>query len=373
MVAQESKGILALAFVAGLVGGMAGNRLLPTDIVDAQETASRPQVVTVQRLIVVDKAGRTRAELGMSEGGAPRLDLADSEGRSIASVAVTEDGGAELRLNAMDGNPRVRLAVLGNGAPRLDFTMEQDGRSLASLGLSPDGWPDLRLSGKDGSGRGSVMFVDGSPRLFLEDKEGKSNALLASASEKSSLVLYKDGKPRAGLGLNGLDLLNAEGQHRAKLEIMESGEPRLSLKDKDDRRVVSLSVEALPNKEVPLLAMYDEKDLLRVGLNLDESGRPNLILRERPLLSLIDRTGEDGIFLSLERENRPSLLLSSKQGKQSAFLGLRTNNEMALDFLDEAHKPRASLFLDAGGAPWLHLRDHTGKVVSSLAKQGDVP
>ncbi len=363
MVSQESRGVLALALLAGLIGGMAGNRLLATDIVDAQEAAPRPQVVTVQKLVVVDREGRARAELGVSEGGAPRLDLADREGRSIASVALTDEGGAEFRLNAKDGSPRARLALLGKGEPRLDFTMEQDGRSVASLGLSPDGWPDFRLSGKDGNARTSIMFVDGNPRLLLEDAKGQANAMLAAIPDKASVVLYKEGKARASLALNGLDLASAEGKPRARLEVLETGEPRLSLRDKEGRRLVSLSVEPLPKKEEPLLAMYDSKEVLRAGLNLDEAGRPNLILRDRPLLSLIDKTGEDGIFMSVEQDFRPSVLLSSKKGKHSAFLGLRENKEMALDLLDEKQKHRASLFLDPEGTPSLMLRDKDDKIV----------
>ncbi len=367
MVQQGSGGMVALALVAGLVGGMAGSRLLTTDSVIAQEAQPHMQVVTVQKLIVTDKEGNPRAQLAVSEGGEPRLDLADKGGKPLASLALTGEGGAEFRLNGKDGGPRVRMAILGKGEPRLDFTIENDGRSVTSLGLSPEGWPDLRLSGKEGSASASILFVNGNPRLLLEDKKKETNAVLTAATEKASLVLYRDGKPRAGLNLDGLDLVNAEGRPRARLEIMENGEPRLAFKDKDGHRLVSLSVEPLSKKEVPLLAMYDGKDVLRAGLNLDEAGRPNLILRERPLLSLVDMTGDDGIFLSIERENRPSLLLS-KKGKHSAFLGLRDNNETALDFLDEANMKRASLFLDPEGEPSMLLRDKSEKVIWSVTK-----
>jgi hypothetical protein len=368
MVQQGSGSVVVLALVAGLIGGVVGNQVLTTNPVVAQDAAPRAQVVTVHKLIVTDKEGRARAQLAVSDGGEPRLDLTDKGGTSLVSLALTEEGGAELQLKGKDGSPRVRLARLGKGDARLDFTMEKDGRSVASVGLSPDGWADLRLNGREGSAATSIVFVDGNPRILLEDKKGQTNAVLATAPEKASLILYRDGKPRAGLGLDGLDLINAEGKPRARLEILETGEPRLAMKDKDGRRLLSLSVEPLPKKEAPLLAMYDGKDVLRAGLNLDEAGRPNLILRERPLLSLIDKTGDDGIFLSIERENRPSLLLSSKKGKHSAFLGLRDNNEMALDLLDESNKQRASVSLDPEGEPSMRLRDKVGKVIWSVTK-----
>ncbi len=369
MVQQGTASVIAWAVAAGLIGGVLGSRLAGVEPVVAQEAAPRQQVVMTKKLIITDQDGNARAQLAVPDGGEPRLDLADQGGKPLASLALTHTGGAELRLNGTDGSPRVVLGIGGKGEPRLELTMGKDGRSTANLGLSPDGWPELRLNGKDGSAATSMVFVDGNPRVLLEDKKGQVNAVLATASEKASLVLYRDGRPRAALALDGLDLINAEGKPRARFEVLETGEPRLSLKDKDGRRLVSLSVEPLRKKEEPLLAMYDDKDVLRAGLNLDESGRPNLILRERPLLSLIDKTGDDGIFLSIEKENRPSLLMSSKKGKHSAFLGLRDNQEMALDFLDEANKQRASLFLDPEGEPSMHLRDKTGKVIWSITKE----
>jgi hypothetical protein len=368
MVQPGTGRVVLMALMAGLVGGMAGNRLLATDPVIAQEAAPRAQVITVRKLIVTDKEGNPRAQLAVSDAGEPRLDLVDKGGTSLASLALTAEGGSEFLLNSKDGSPRVRLALLSKGQPRLDFTMEKDGRSVASLGLSSEGWPDLHLSGKEGKAAATMAFLDGNPRILLEDKKGQVSAALMTAPEKAGLILYQDSKPRASVALEGIDLVDAGGQPRAAFHLMEGGQPRLALRDKEGQRLVSLSVEPLPKKELPLLAMYDKKDVLRAGLNLDEEGRANLILRDRPLLSLIDKTGEDGIFLSIERENRPSLLLSSKKGRHSAFFGLRDNKELALDFLDEANTPRASVFLDADGEPSIHLWDKKGKALWSTTK-----
>jgi hypothetical protein len=362
-----SGGGIVLALVAGFIGGTVGSRIFTIDPVIAQPSPSRAQVMTVRNLIVTDEEGNVRVQLGISPEGRPRLDLVSKDGKSLASLASTEaDGGTELRLNAKDGSPRVRLAVKEKDEPRLDFTMEKDSRSLASLRLSPDGWPELQLKGKDGSGGAAVEFVNGNPRVVLEDKKAQSTAVLATVPEKANLVLYRDGKPRAGLSFDGLDLIDAESHPRARLAILETGEPRLALKDKNGHRLVSLSVEALPKKEEPILAMYDAKDALRAGLSLDESGRPNLILRDRPLLSLINKTGEDGIYLSVEKENHPNLLLSSKKGKQSAFLGVRDDDELALDLLDRANKRRAGVSLNQDDEPSIGLWNKRGKIIWSV-------
>lgn len=363
MVKQEYGRVVVLGLLAGLVGGLLGGRVLHTDSVIAQEGAPRSQIVTVRQLIVTDKDGNPRVQLAVSDAGEPRLDFLNKDGRSIASFGLTQEGTPDLRLNAKDGAPRIRLALLTKGDPRLDFTMDQEGKPVASFGVSPDGWPNLRLGGKEGNAGTTLTFLGGNPRILLEDTKGEVNTVLAAAPDKAALVLYKDGKARTSLALDGLGLVSAEGKPRARLELMEGGEPRLTLKDKEGRRMFGLSVEPLPKKEEPLLAMYDTKDVLRVGLSLDDVGRPNLIMRDGPLLSLIDKTGEDGIFMSVEEGNRPSVFLSSKMGKHSAFLGLRDNQEMALDLLDEKLKHRASFSLTPDGTPSLMLRDKEEKAV----------
>lgn len=355
--------VVVLSLAAGLVGGALGNRFLLGDPVVAQEPAPRQRVVTAEQFMLVDKEGTPRAQLAVSDKGTPRLDLVNKEGMSIASLALTEEGQPDLRLNAKDGSPRIRLALLSKGQPRLDLTMDKEGTPAAGFGLSDQGWPDLRLTGKEGKGVATLLYVDGNPRLFLEDQKGQTNAVLATAPEKAHLMLYKDGKALTSLALDGLDLIDKDNHPRLRVELVEEGAPRIALKDKDGHRLMTMAVQPLPKKEEPILALYDRKDTLRAGLSLDEAGRPSLILRDRPLLSLIDKSGEDGLFLSLEGEDRPSFLISSKKGKHSAFLGLRENKEMALDLLDEKHKHRASLFLDPDGAPVLMLRDKEEKVV----------
>lgn len=362
--------VIILALIAGFAGGVVGTRVAPADLVIAEETASRSQIVTVQRLVITDRDGIPRAYLAVSETGEPSLDFVNQQGQSVASFGLTPGESPELRLNAADGAPRMRLALLEKGEPRLDFTMEKDGKSLASLGLSAQGWPDLRLSGKDGKAATSLLFTDGEPQLLLQDRKGQANAVLAATSGKASLALYRDGTIRANLALEGLDLVDVKGRARFQAQLSDAGEPRLAMKDNEGHRMIGLSVQPMPKKEEPLIALYDRQDTLRVGLNLDEAGRPNLLLRERPLLSLIDKTGEDGIFLSLERGNRPSILVSSKKARHSAFLGLRDNNEMALDFLDDTNKQRASLSLDPEGEPSMQLRDKKGQVIWSVARDG---
>jgi hypothetical protein len=310
-------GLLAmLAGVSGLAGGMVGDRVFRIDPVRAQEAT---QTVAAETFVLVGKDGKPRARLGQSSKGESRLEFLDN-----------------------------------------------DGKVLAGFGVSEDGWPEFRLGAKEGKAAITLLYKDGNPRLLLSDKSGKMDTVLAAAPDKGHLVLYKEGKARAMLALDGLDLADQAGQRRAKLFTGDNGEPILDFRDKEGRRLLSLAVQPLPKKEEPLFALYDKKDNVRVGLSLDEGDRPSLILRDGGLLSLIDKSGDDGVFISLENENRPSLLLSSKKGKHSAFLGLRESKELALDLLDEKNKHRASLLLNPDGEPALKLRDKDEKIVWSI-------
>jgi hypothetical protein len=310
--------LVILAGTAGLAGGMIGERIARPEAVGAQEAESRGRILTAETFVLVDK----------------------------------------------DGKPLARLGPSAKGAPRLEF-LDTDGKPLLGTGLMDDGWPEIRLSPRDGKGVLSLFYKDGSPRVLLSDKSGRMDTVLAATTERAHLVLYKEGKARATLALDGLDLLDQRGKGRARLFTGDDGEPILDFKDKEGRRRLSLAVHPLPKEEEPVFALYDKKDTVRAGLSLDESGRPSLILRDRPLLSLIDKSGEDGLFMSLEREDRPSFLVTSKKGKHSAFLGLRENKEMTLDLLDHKNRVRASVLLNADGDPAINLRDPEQKVVWS--------
>jgi hypothetical protein len=316
--------MVAVALSGGLLGGLVGSWLAAGGPASAEEAPPSPHAVTAESFVLVDKQGKARATLSPS----------------------------------------------GKGEPRLEF-LDKDQKPLAVFGLTDEGSPEMELHVKGGKANISLLFKDGNPRVLLGDKEGRVDAVLSATPGEARLVFYRKGKARASLDLNGLDLLDEAEHARASLRLRESGEPSFEMKDRDGHRLIMVAIQPLPKKEEPLLALYDRKEALRAGLSLDEGGRPSLILRDRPLLSLVDKAGEDGLFLSLEKEERPSLLLTSKKGKHSAFLGLRESKEMALDLMDNKNKHRASLLLSPDGQPALTLRNEEEKVIWSAPPSTD--
>jgi hypothetical protein len=77
-------------------------------------SAASSQTITVQRLILVDKDGKERAELGVVPGGAG-LALTDAAGKARGAFVVTDDGSPGLTLYDADGVARATIQVSNNG------------------------------------------------------------------------------------------------------------------------------------------------------------------------------------------------------------------------------------------------------------------
>jgi hypothetical protein len=313
------------------------------------------------------KEGKPRIRLAVDNAGESRLDFfRDDPEKSLASLSFTEDGNPFFQLNAKGGLPRVRLAVEEKGAPRLTLTADSGGRPAAVLGLTDKGIPELSFWDFEGKGTASLFFVDEDPRLFLGSRDEKVNLVMSATSDKQALSLYSEGKLRASLSPNTFQMSDQEGTQRMSLRLNDQGKPGFRMKDKDGHPLISLSIQDLPHEEEPLLALYDKKDILRVGLSLDGSGRPSFILRDKPLLSLVDKVGDQGIYLSLEGENdRPSVYLSTHKGLRGAFLGMREKGELALDLIGENDQRRAGFKMDTKGETTINIRNKEGKVIWS--------
>jgi hypothetical protein len=410
---HESRIMLVGSLCMGLVGGFlagGGNLPFPAVAQEAPPDQSGQSVITARALVLTDREGNPRARLEVPDDGEPQLLMLDREGhimarlgtrgdglpdlhlngregkprirlaidnagegrldffrddldKSLASLSFTEDGNPYFQLNAKGGLPRIRLAVGDKDLPRLTFTADSDGRPAALIGLTENGTPEMKFWDFAGKGTASLFFVDEDPRLFLGNRDEKVNLVLGATSEKQALSLYSEGKLRASLSPTSLRLSDQEANTRASIRVNEEGKPSFSLKDKNGHPLISLSIQALPDEEEPLFALYDKKDILRAGLSLDEKGRPSFILRDKPLFSLVDKDGDQGIFLSLEGENRPSVYLSGKKGRRGAFLGVREQGELALDLIGGKDLRRASFELDADGEPMINVRDKDGRII----------
>ena len=94
-------GGLALAAVACVV--LMGQGRKPKELADLE----------VSSITVKDKAGRTRARLGVLAGGSCVLRLNDKAGQTRASLGVLADGRPTLGLGDKAGRARIYLSVAG--------------------------------------------------------------------------------------------------------------------------------------------------------------------------------------------------------------------------------------------------------------------
>jgi hypothetical protein len=174
---------VVLAFVGGLVGGVVSNQLLLGPPAHAERNATSLKVIQAEEFRVVDKDGRKRAQLMLTDLGSPALTLRDKN---------------ELI--------RIHMQLVPEGFPVLWFR-DENGLLKASLTLLPRGDLSLRLGVKESivQENAAEIFVGKSGgNLALYDGNGKLRTILGSTTFKeqkrgriikrplSSLVLFNE-------------------------------------------------------------------------------------------------------------------------------------------------------------------------------------
>ena len=104
MTRRQYWGVLVVASLSGLVGGVLSDRLFSIDSLWAQ---LRQRVVNSEEFLLVDKAGKTRGGLGLGA-----------------------DGGVGLVLTAKDGT---KTLFLSPDEPQVVRLMDQSGKTLWGL------------------------------------------------------------------------------------------------------------------------------------------------------------------------------------------------------------------------------------------------
>lgn len=126
---------IALAAVAGFVGGLAAGSLVTPTPATAQPSPKLMRVVTAEEFRVVDENGRVVASLGTEPSLLSRLNLYDREGGLRASLSVSavhETVGLSLYSKRQDLHS-LRLATRPDGISSLTF-FDESGSPSVSLG-----------------------------------------------------------------------------------------------------------------------------------------------------------------------------------------------------------------------------------------------
>ncbi len=214
--------MLALAVLAGLVGGMALNWIFMGDPGFAQKQEEQAKVIRAQKFELVDKDGNVKASLDMSRDGSPGLLLNNH-------------------------NSYVVLSASSKLGPSLILSIDEKFERSASVFVKNDGTPSLTLSDKFGDRFSVNIPPDGRAGMVFIDKSKKVRA---------GIALSQDGSPSINVQDSGeLSFSDNRGKHRFRI------------------------VQSATIDDDPVLVLFDKYDKKRAALGLDK-GRPILVFTD---------------------------------------------------------------------------------------------
>jgi hypothetical protein len=89
--------VLPIMFVGSVIGGMLGERLLASGVVQAQ----KPNGMHAEEFLLLDQTGKARAGLGLDANGEVGLVLTSRDGNRILSLSP--DGPVAVKLTDRSG------------------------------------------------------------------------------------------------------------------------------------------------------------------------------------------------------------------------------------------------------------------------------
>lgn len=165
---------LGLAFLCGLMGGLAATFLLSA----APAEADSQKALVAGELRLADENGRTRLLLTLVRGK-PRLFMLDDDGEYRLEMGLGNTGEPHIWLRDREGAAKVQVALTAKGRPAFRLA-DHRGRERASLGLSEAGDPTMILRDENGSDRVALWHDKSDGGLALADKEGRPTAAFGS-------------------------------------------------------------------------------------------------------------------------------------------------------------------------------------------------
>src|SRR5262249_22812692 len=90
--------VVATTFVGSVVGGMVGERLFDSGMVQAQ----KPNGVNAEEFLLLDQTGKARAGLGLDSNGEVGLVLTSRDGNK--KLALSPDGPVAIKLSDRTGH-----------------------------------------------------------------------------------------------------------------------------------------------------------------------------------------------------------------------------------------------------------------------------
>lgn len=212
--------------------------------------SSQDRTLTAGRLELVDRNGRIRAALGMTDIG-PALLLVDEEGKTRVSLRSTATGSS---LKLYDAIGRMEGGAFEVNASSHEFRLhDQSGKVRTGLVVSDEG-PGIILADASGKPRISLDLRGGSGISILGSTGRQGLTLDVDDNNNPRVLLYDSSlkQLRTELIAGGLGVYDTSGSRQITLSSGNGG-PQLFLRDPAGRVRASLFV----SETGPLLALSD--------------------------------------------------------------------------------------------------------------------
>src|SRR5262249_51477572 len=181
MITRERLGILAMVFIAATLGGGVAGYVISAVTVEA---AAAPRVVSARKFVLLDEAGKTRAQIDITNRGVAQVAIMDATGVLRTGLGVAADGAPGLGIYDKNGKVRLEVAYTTD-SPRIRM-FNAEGTPMLAEGAGPAGGAGIAVYDHSGKERASfVVARDGAPTLRMGD---------ASAS-RIGLDVTPDGRP----------------------------------------------------------------------------------------------------------------------------------------------------------------------------------
>lgn len=111
--------VLALALLAGLIGGIVSGGFFSPETVTAQDKPRRGKVLEAEGFRLIDQSGRTRAAFEVGADGSVGLVMASKEGVVRTAFGVEANGNVTLDLKDEKAQTHAYVLVTPAGNPTL--------------------------------------------------------------------------------------------------------------------------------------------------------------------------------------------------------------------------------------------------------------
>lgn len=194
-------------------------------------------------------------------------------------------------------------------------------------------------------------WIGGSPFASATDP---ALAEIGPIRASAFIVIDAEGKERATFGLasNGepaIVLSNSKQSFKTRMEIDQTGMPRIALESQDGNAFIELGVSSSLE---PVVILNNAAGKRRLGMVVSKTGTVGI--------ALYDTEKHARCSISLAPDGSPLVTLKDNEGKSRALLTIDPQGTSALELRDADEKSRMILQVDGAGKSIATILDDKG-------------